>query len=199
MSISLNKGSSLSLAKSDGSALSHVRLGLGWDAAPAPAKKGLFGGLAKALGGSVDLDASAILFDSSGQVVDKVSFSHLRSNDGSVTHSGDNLTGAGDGDDEQIVVNLTQVPANVNSVVFVITSYSGQKFDTLQNVFARVVDISNGEQEVVRYNLAESKNNTANVIAKISRSGNGWSFTAIGEYTDGRTVKNVVDVARNFA
>lgn len=188
MAITLNKGSSLSLKKSDGSGLTQVRLGLGWDAA----KSGFFGG-------SVDLDASAIMLDASAKDVDTVYFGKLKSKDGSVKHSGDNLTGAGDGDDEQITVDLANVPENVKTIVFVITSYSGQKFSAVKNVYARVVDTSAGETEVVRYNLAESKDNTANVIAKITREGAGWAFTAIGEFTNGRTAKKTLDVVVRHA
>lgn len=189
MTISLSKGNSLSLKKEDGSSLTNVRLGLGWDAA----KRGFFGG-----GGEIDLDASAVLLNASGQPTDIVYFNELVSKDGSIRHSGDNLTGEGDGDDEQINVNLSAIPANVQSVVFVITSYSGQKFNSVQNVYARVVDTSAGEKEVVRYNLAESAGVTANVIAKVSRDGSGWAFTAIGEYTSGKTAHDTLaTVARH--
>lgn len=185
MAISLQKGSSLSLKKADGSALTKVRLGLGWDAA----KRGFFGG------GAIDLDASAVLLNASGAPVDTVYFGQKKSKDGSVRHSGDNLTGDGDGDDEQIVVDLTKIHSDVKTVVFVITSYSGQKFDAVNNVYARVVDTSSAsENEVVRYNLAESAGMTANVMAKISRESNGWVFTAIGEYTNGRTAHKTLDV-----
>lgn len=190
MAISLQKGSSLSLKKDDGSALSNVRLGLGWDAA----KRGFFGG-----GGEIDLDASAVLLNASGQPMDIVYFGQLNSKDGSIRHSGDNLTGDGDGDDEQIAVNLSAIPANVQSVVFVITSYSRQKFSSVQNVYARVVDTSAGEKEVVRYNLAESAGVTANVIAKVSRDGSGWAFTAIGEYTNGKTAHDTLPVVSRHA
>lgn len=186
--ISLAKGNSLSLTKQDGGALTRVILGLGWDAA----KRGLFGGSR-----SIDLDASAILFDGNGRDVDSVWYGHLNSNDGSIRHSGDNLTGAGDGDDEQIVVNLDQVPANVQNIVLTINSYSGHKFSQVMNVFARVVDATTN-QELVRYNLAESKDNTAVLIAKLTRSGNGWVFTALGEFADGKTVAKLVAPARNF-
>lgn len=194
MAISLTKGGSLSLKKGDGSGLTSVMLGLGWDAAKASGLRGLFGG-----GGEIDLDASAILYDAQGGVVDIVYYGHLTSNDGSIRHTGDNLTGDGDGDDEQILVDLTRIPANVKDVVFTINSYSGQTFNQINNVFARVVDSTAGRNaEVVRYNLAESKNNTANIIAKITRQGNEWVFTAIGEFTDGKTANKVVDTARRF-
>lgn len=192
MSISLTKGNTVSLAKKDGSALTKVTLGLGWDAA----KKGLFGGF---LGGDIDLDASALLYDAQGRNTEIVYFGHLNSKDGSVRHSGDNLTGAGNGDDEQIVVDLTRVPAGIQHIVFTINSYSGQKFDQVKNVFARVVDSSDrNNTEIVRYNLAESASKTGVVIAKVSRQGLGWAFTAIGEYGDGRTANKLVDTARNF-
>jgi len=166
MSVSLSKGGSLSLKKNDGSALSKVILGLGWDANK---KKGLFGG-----GGEIDLDASAVLLDAGKNVVDTVWYSQVSSRDGSVRHSGDNLTGAGEGDDEQIVIDLASVPANVTSVVLTINSYSGDKFSQVKNVFARVLDASAGNGvEVVRYNLAESNagDSTANVVAKLVRNG----------------------------
>lgn len=190
MAISLQKGSSLSLKKEDGSSLTKVRLGLGWDAA----KRGFFGG-----GGEIDLDASAVLLGNSGKPMDIVYFGQLTSKDGSIRHTGDNLTGDGDGDDEQINVNLSAIPANVQSVVFVITSYTRQKFNSVRNVYARVVDTSTGEKEVVRYNLAESEGKTANVIAKVSREGSGWVFTAIGEYTDGKTAHDTLGVVSRHA
>lgn len=186
MSVSLSKGSSVSLKKQDGSDLSRVILGLGWDAKK---KKGFFGG-----GGDIDLDASAVLLDASKNVVDSVWYGNLGSRDGSVKHSGDNLTGAGEGDDEQIVVDLSRVPANVASIVLTINSYSGDEFSQVSNVFARVVDASTSAQvEVVKYDLASSDtgNSTANIVAKLVRSGAGWSFTALGVAATGKTVKQL--------
>lgn len=191
MSISLTKGSSISLAKQDGGALTNVTLGLGWDSV----KKGGFFGF----GGEIDLDASAILYNGQGQALDVVYFGKLNSNDRSVQHTGDNLTGAGDGDDEQIRVDLSRVSPEIQNIVFTINSYSGQTFDKVSNVFARVLDSSTGRNdEIVRYNLAESKQNTANIIAKLSRNGSGWAFTAIGEFTNGKTAQKLVDPARAY-
>lgn len=184
MGISLTKGGTLSLAKADGGALTRVRMGLGWD----QAKSGFFG-----IGGSIDLDASALLFDANRQLVDTVAFNHLRSKDGSVQHGGDNLTGAGDGDDETIDVDLSRVPANVTSIVFVITSYSGQAFDKIKNVFCRLVDLSAGQNEVVKYQLgAEQGNSNAQIMAVVSRSGSGWVFRAVGESARGKVAKDMV-------
>ena len=146
----------------------------------------------------MDLDASAIMFDSSGKDVDTVYYGRLLSHDGSVQHSGDNLTGEGDGDDEVITVNLRSVSANIKTIVFVITSYSGQKFNEVKNVFARVSDGVSG-QETVRYNLAESSDATGLVIAKLTRADNGWDFTAIGEFvTAARTPNKMVAPAARF-
>lgn len=189
MVISLTKGASLSLTKPDGSALTKVRLGLGWDAVK---KRGLFGGG----GGEIDLDASAILFDAKKNVVDMVWYGQLQSRDGSIRHSGDNLTGDGDGDDEQIVVDLSKVSSTVQSIVLVITSYSRQSFDKIENVFARVVDLTNGENEVTRYDLANGGNHTAKIVATISRAATGWTIKAVGDSANGRTVNDVLNEAQ---
>lgn len=189
MSVSLSKGSSLSLKKNDGSALSKVILGLGWDANK---KKGLFG-----LGGEIDLDASAVLLDAGKNVVDSVWYGQKVSRDGSVKHSGDNLTGAGEGDDEQIVIDLSRIPANVASVVLTINSYSGDKFSQVKNVFARVLDASSSSPvESVRYDLADSNagDSTANIVAKLVRNGSGWDFVALGVPATGKTVNDLTGV-----
>jgi tellurium resistance protein TerZ len=191
MGLSLQKGQALSLTKNDGGALTRVRLGLGWDAVAG--KRGLFGMKKEA---EVDLDASAVFFDAAGQPIDYVWFNQLRSKDGSAQHAGDNLTGAGDGDDEVIRIDLSAVHQAVAQIVFVISSYSRQTFDNVQNAFCRVVDDSTaGAPEVARYQLTESGPHTAMVMAKVSRSGAGWTFTAIGERANGRTVQDLVGPA----
>jgi tellurium resistance protein TerZ len=191
MGLSLQKGQALSLTKNDGGALTRVRLGLGWDAVAG--KRGLFGMKKEA---DVDLDASAIFFDAASQPIDYVWFNQLRSKDGSAQHQGDNLTGAGEGDDEVIRIDLSAVHQAVAQIVFVISSYSRQTFDNVQNAFCRVVDDSTaGAPEVARYQLTESGPHTAMVMAKVSRSGAGWTFTAIGERANGRTVQDLVGPA----
>ena len=188
--LTLQKNQSLSLAKADGSALTKVQLGLGWDAVRKGGLRGLLGDA-----GEIDLDASAILVGG-GRVQDTVFYGQLTSRDGSIRHTGDNLTGQGDGDDEQIVVDLNAIPANIDKVVFVITSYSGQTFNKVENVFARVVDISGTGQEVVRYDLgANTGDGTANIIAKLTRSAGGWAFTALGTPANGRTPSKLNDHA----
>jgi len=179
MSVNLSKGQKLSLTKSSGGTLTRVRMGLGWDAAK---KKGFFGKRDQ----EIDLDASGLLFDGSGQLVDVVWFNQLGSKDGSVVHTGDNRTGAGDGDDESIVVELTQVPANVSTIVFTVNSFTGQDFSQIESAFCRLVDEADGS-EIARYELTGSGTHNAQVMAKVSRDGAGWSMTAIGAPTSGRT------------
>lgn len=189
MALSLQKGQSLSLTKSNGSTLTKVRLGLGWDSA-VPAKRGFFG---KAKPVEVDLDASAIFFDVSGKALDTVFFNQLTSKDGSTVHTGDNLTGEGDGDDETILVDLTSVNSKVAHIVFVISSYTGQTFNEVENAFSRLIDDSApGSPEVARFQLTEAGSHTAMVMSKISRQGDGWTFQAIGEKAHGKTVNDLI-------
>ncbi|HEY8479694.1 MAG TPA: TerD family protein [Spirillospora sp.] len=185
MSISLQKGQKVSLAKPGGGTLTRVKMGLGWDAV---AKKGLFG---RSRPQNIDLDASCLLFDASKNLVDQVWFRQLRSKDGSVQHTGDNLTGEGEGDDEVINVDLQSVPANVTQLVFTVNSFTGQDFSQIQNAFCRLVDLTTGE-EIARYDLSGSGPHTAQIMAKVSRDGNGWSMTAIGQPATGRTFQHLL-------
>jgi tellurium resistance protein TerZ len=187
MAITLSKGQTVSLKKNDGGTLTHVRMGLGWDAMK---KKGLFGGRKSQ---SIDLDASAVLYDANRNVVDQVWFQQLRSKDGSLQHSGDNLTGDGEGDDESITVYLDRVPDNVATVVFLVNSFTGQDFSQIENAFCRLVDETNG-QEIARYELTGSGSHTAQVMAKVSRDGGGWSMTAIGAIANGKTFRELLPV-----
>ncbi len=184
MAVSLTKGQSVSLVKQGGGSLSRVRMGLGWDAVK---KKGLFGSKSQ----SIDLDASALLFDGRGQLVDQVWFQQLRSADGSLVHTGDNRTGAGDGDDESILVDLTSVPAHVTSLVFVVNSFTGQDFTQIENAYCRLVDETTST-EIARYALTGSGRHNSQVMAKVSRDGAGWSMTAIGAVANGRTFRDLL-------
>ncbi|WP_030276221.1 TerD family protein [Streptomyces sp. NRRL B-24484] len=186
MSVNLGKGQKVDLGKPDGGALAVVRMGLGWQAAP---RKGFF---AKLMARDIDLDASAVLF--AGRTpVDVVYFQHLISSDGSVRHSGDNLTGgAGQGaDDEVITVDLTRVPKKVDQIVFTVNSFTGQTFQDVQNAFCRLVDDATG-RELARYTLTGGGSHTAQIMAKVHRSNGGWQMTAIGAPTQGRTFQDVI-------
>jgi len=186
MAISLAKGQKISLDKEAGQTLTQIVMGLGWDVAQ---KKGFL----RKLGGvaSVDLDASCVTFDESGQKVDEVWFSQLKSKDGSIVHTGDNLTGAGDGDDEQIIVDLSKVPSNVKSLVFVVNSFTGQNFSQIENAFCRIVNGANN-QEIARYNLSAQGSHNAQIMTKVYRHDGQWKMHAIGEIASGRTFHDLM-------
>ncbi|MEU4930008.1 TerD family protein [Streptomyces yokosukanensis] len=187
MSVNLSKGQQISLSKSDGAALTAVRMGLGWRAAQ---RKGFLAKLAGAR--EIDLDASALLF-AGGQPVDVVFFQHLVSDDGSVRHLGDNLTGgAGAGDDDEVIlVDLARVPGHVDQIVFTVNSFTGQTFAEAQDAFCRLVDERSG-RELARYTLSGGGAYTAQIMAKLQRSGSGWQLTALGEPAAGRTFQDLL-------
>ncbi|MED7952512.1 TerD family protein [Streptomyces sp. BE20] len=174
MGVSLAKGGNVSLTK-EAPGLTAVIVGLGWD-------------VRTTTGADYDLDASALLCNAVGKVLSDghfVFFNNLRSPDGSVEHSGDNLTGGGDGDDEQIKVDLATVPAEVAKVVFPVSIYDAdarhQSFGQVRNAFIRVVNQANG-QEIARYDLTEdASTETAMVFGELYRSGAEWKFRAIGQ------------------
>ncbi|WP_030348010.1 MULTISPECIES: TerD family protein [unclassified Streptomyces] len=185
MSVNLSKGQAISLEKKDGATLTAVRMGLGWQAAK---RRGLFGSRTR----EIDLDASAVLF-AGAEPKDVVFFRHLVSDDGSVRHTGDNLVGgAGQGgDDEAILVDLQRVPVHIDQIVFTVNSFTGQTFHEVQNAFCRLVDETNG-QELARYTLAGGGEYTAQIMAKVHRSGSGWTMTAIGAPANGRTFQDLM-------
>ncbi len=197
MAISLVKGQKISLDKESGGELTRIFMGLGWDVAKTP-KKGLLGGLlGGGGGGSIDLDASCVMFDESGQQLDMVWFRQLKSRDGSVVHSGDNLTGEGEGDDEVINVDLARVPASVKSLVFTVNSFRGQDFSTVANAVCRVVDATD-RKEIARYDLSASGAHTGMIMAKLYRHNQEWKFHAIGEPGQGRTIDAMMPQIRGM-
>ena len=185
MAITLVKGQNISLQKEGGGSLSRVVMGLGWD--PVQQKKGFFSKKAP----DIDLDASVALFDEAKNVVDIVSFQKLRSSVGSILHTGDNLTGAGDGDDEQIKVNLDAVPANVKYLAFVVTSYRGQTFNDVDNAFCRLVDETTNK-EIARYTLSGGGAHTAMIMAKLYRHQCEWKMHALGDPGNGKIVQDLL-------
>lgn len=181
MAINLQKGQKISLDKEAGVTLTKIIMGLGWDAMKTKGFLG-FGGKTQ----EVDLDASCIMFDEQGSQTDAVWFRQLKSNDGSVVHTGDNRTGEGDNDDEQIVVDLTKVPANVKSLVFTVNSFTGQNFSQIENATCRILNAANN-QEIARFNLSTLGSHNAQIMAKVYRHGTEWKMHAIGEIGNGRT------------
>ncbi|MEV0334087.1 TerD family protein [Nocardia sp. NPDC050717] len=170
--VSLQKGQRVTLRKEGGVALTFVKMGLGWD----PVRtRGMFGNRTV----DIDLDASVCLF-ADNNLVDVAYYGQLSSKDGSVRHQGDNLTGEGDGDDEMILVDLTRIPAHINSLLFIVTSYKGHTFEQVQNAFCRLIDGSNNG-ELARYTLAGGMPFTAMAMAKVYRVGADWKMQALGE------------------
>lgn len=190
MSVNLSKGQKISLEKEAGGALSRVTMGLGWDSI----KRGGFLGFG-ARSEAVDLDASCLLFDEGGQLSDSVWFRQLRSRDGSILHTGDNRTGAGEGDDEQIMVDLAAVPASVKSLVFTVNSFTGQSFAQVENAYCRLVNTADG-REVARFNLSVQGAHTAQIMAKVYRHNGEWKMHAIGENGSARTFDDLLPQIR---
>ena len=184
MSVSLQKGQKVSLTK-ENAGLSAVLVGLGWDEV-GQAKKGLFAPKPQ----PIDCDASAILLKN-GKFCDKsdlVYFGKLKHKSGSVQHLGDNLTGAGDGDDEQIIIDLSKVPAEYDRIVMVVNIYDAvkrsQHFGMIQNAFIRIVD-GKTNAEMCRYNLTEDYTGyTAMIFGEIYRHNGEWKFNAMGQPTN---------------
>ena len=174
MPVSLQKGGNVSLSK-EAPSMTKALIGLGWDERQTD-------------GVDFDLDASAFLVDASGKVrseKDFIFYNQLSSICGSVVHQGDNRTGAGEGDDEQIIADLEKVPADIQKIVITVTIHdekgSGLNFGQVSNAFIRIADNANGN-EVVRYDLSEDySTETAMVFAELYRKDGGWSFRAIGQ------------------
>lgn len=182
MSISLQKGQKVSLSK-DNAGLGKVIIGLGWD--EVQQKRGFFAPKPA----PIDCDASAILLQNGHLMYkeDIVYFGNLKHPTGTVQHMGDNLTGAGDGDDEQIIVDLSRIPEQYDKIVLVVNIYQavqrGQHFGLIQNAFIRLVDARNNS-EMCKYNLTENYSGmTAMIFGEVYRHNGEWKFTAIGQGT----------------
>ena len=179
MAVSLSKGQKVSLTK-DNPNLKNILVGLGWDV------KRYDGGF------DFDLDAAAFLLGANGKVTsdaDFVFYNQLKHPSGSVEHLGDNLTGAGEGDDEEIKIDLSKVPANIEKIDFTVTIYDAkernQTFGQVENAYIRVVDEATGK-ELIRYDLGEDFSiETAVVVGEIYRKNGEWRFNAIGSGWEG--------------
>lgn len=179
MAISLKKGQKVDLTKSN-PGLSKILIGLGWDTN-------------KYDGGSdFDLDSSVFLLGADSKVTDGgdfIFFNNLKHASGSVEHLGDNLTGAGDGDDEEIKIDLSKVPANIEKIAFTVTIYEAdarkQNFGQVENAFIRVFDEQNGK-ELIRYDLDEDFSiETAVIVGELYRNKGEWKFNAVGSGFEG--------------
>lgn len=192
MGVSLTKGQSVSLNKLSPTALKNIQMGLGWDVAK-PKSSGLFGMFGRSGGSapSIDLDASCVLLDANANFVEAVWFRNLTGSQGAIKHTGDNLTGAGDGDDETIKVNLSGIPAKVTTLVFLVNSFRGQTFDQVENAYCRVVN-TDTNAELARFNLSCQGSHTGQIMAKLTNESGEWSLTAIGVNSQGRTFEEMM-------
>jgi tellurium resistance protein TerD len=187
MSISIAKGGNVSLSK-EAPGLTKILIGLGWDARATD-------------GADFDLDASAFLLAESGKVrsdADFIFYNQLKSADGSVEHTGDNLTGEGEGDDEAIKVDLSRVPAEIQRIAVAVTIHDAdnrrQNFGMVQNAFIRVVNDSDNK-EIARYDLSEDySTETALIFGEVYRHGAEWKFRAVGQGFQG----GLAPLARNY-
>lgn len=198
MAINLQKGQRVDLTKGN-KGLSKILIGLGWD----PVKKqggGLLGGLFKGGSADIDCDASVLMLDENNKFrkkEDLIYYGNLRSPNGSIVHTGDNITGDGDGDDEQIIVELNLIPADVQKLVFVVNIYDcvrrKQDFGLIENAFIRVANAGSNE-ELIRYNLSDNyAGKTSLVVGEIYRNNNEWKFAAIGEGTLEASLSEIVN------
>lgn len=187
MAVSLSKGGNVSLSKEE-PGIETVTIGLGWDARSTD-------------GQDFDLDASCFMLGANGKVrsdSDFIFYNNLTSTDGSVVHGGDNRTGAGDGDDETINVDLVKVPADVTKLAIAVTIHEAdqrkQNFGQVSNAFIRVVNSKTGK-EVARYDLSEdASTNTAMIFGELYKHNNEWKFKAVGQGYNG----GLGPLARNF-
>ncbi|AVR95499.1 TerD family protein [Pseudoduganella armeniaca] len=174
MAISLQKGGNVNLSK-EAPGLSQLTVGLGWDARSSD-------------GAAFDIDSSAFMLKVDGKVrndLDFIFYNNLKSADGSVQHSGDNRTGAGEGDDETVRLDLSKVPADVDRIAFCVTIHEAdsrrQNFGQVQKAFIRCVNAATN-QEIARYDLSEdSSTETAMVFGEVYRNGSDWKFKAVGQ------------------
>lgn len=189
--VNLQKGQKVDLTKGN-AGLKRLIVGLGWDAAK---RTGFFSRTQ-----TIDCDAEAILLRAGGKLTNKndvVFYNHLRHESGCVIHQGDNLTGDGDGDDEQIMVYLQDMPSVYERVVITVTIYQAtakrQHFGMIKNAYIRIMNADNG-QELCRYNLSDNYDGkTAMIFGEIYRHNGEWKFSAIGEGTDDDGVSQVMN------
>jgi stress response protein SCP2 len=169
--IELQRGDEMVLAREDGGPLGRLTMGLGWDKKPGA---GFIGTGAP----DVDLDASAMQY-AGEQLFDLAFFNHLGTRDGSVVHLGDNISGRGEGDDEQITIDLAKVFPRVDTMLFLVSSYQGHSLEWVRNAYCRLVD--EDDEEIARFTLTEGVPRTGFMLAKMFRDGDAWRLKAIGQ------------------
>ena len=169
--IELKRGDEMPLTRDDGTLLGRLTMGLGWDRRPGA---GFIGTGAP----DIDLDASAFQY-AGGQLFDLAFFNHLATRDGAVTHLGDNISGRGEDDDEQIAIDLAKVYPRVDTMLFLVSSYQGHSLEFVHHAYCRLVD-DDGD-ELARFTLTEGVPRTGFMMATMVRDGDGWRLRAIGQ------------------
>jgi stress response protein SCP2 len=187
--IELKPGDEMVLAHDDGTPLGRLTMGLGWDKKPGA------GFLSGANTPDVDLDASAVQY-AGDQLFDLAFFNHLETRDGSVKHLGDNLSGRGEGDDEQITIDLQRVFPRVDSMLFLVSSYHGHSLEWVHNAYCRLVDEQ--DEEIARFTLTEGVPRTGFMMARMFRDGEGWRLRAIGQGVAVTVPTESLDVLQRF-
>jgi len=186
--IELTRDQEMVLARDDGTSLGRLTMGLGWDKKPGA---GFIGTGAP----DVDLDASAVQY-AGEQLFDLAFFNHLETRDGSVTHLGDNISGRGDGDDEQITVDLAKVFPRVDTMLFLVSSYQGHSLEFVRNAYCRLV--AEDGKEIARFTLTEGVPRTGFMMAKMFRDGDQWRLKAIGRGVAVTVPTESLDVLARF-
>jgi stress response protein SCP2 len=190
MAINLQKGQTINLEK-DSFDLSSITIGLGWD-------------VSETSGDNFDLDAFALLCDNNGKIKDFkediVYYGHLKHSSDTVTHTGDNLTGEGEGDDEQIIVKLGKIPSTFDKIIFGANIYSAksrnQHFGKVSNSFIRAVD--NNGKEIARFTLngKEYSGKIGMIFGEVYRKDSGWKFRALGSPTEENGISEIAGLYR---
>lgn len=195
MSVNLQKGQKVSLKKSNGKKLSRLMVGLGWDAAEKKSG-GFFSGL---FSGAKNIDCDASVFMCrGGKYVDKedlIYFGNLHHPSDCIKHMGDNLTGEGEGDDEQIFIDLDKMPAHYDRLIFVVNIYDAvsrkQHFGMIKNAYIRIID-PDSREELCRFNLSDDYTDMLSMIAgAVYKRGDEWKFDAIGTGTKDKNLREL--------
>lgn len=181
--VTLRKNETVSLVERGEAPLTRVRMGLGWDPAT--------------VGRNVDLDASVIAYGRSADKLVNVWFMKREAYQGAIHHSGDNLTGRGEGDDEVITIDLGALPSEVHALVFTVNSFAGHKFDQVGRAHCRLIDDHTG-RELVRFELSKGEPTTGVFMAMLVRGPQSWNMTALGVYAKGATVRKMVAPGKRF-
>jgi tellurium resistance protein TerZ len=192
MAVTLSKNQSMSLEQTAGATLPHINMGIGW----IPVNKW---GLLRILLGQdgIDINASCLVLNSAGELVDIIWIWRRTSLSGAIEHSGGNLRGTGIVDDETIRIELSRLPAAAQHLVFTINSFSGQTFNDVENVYCRLINPSN-HTELAHFSLSEKGHHNGVIMAYMTHNTDGWTLTALGSAGSGNRFDDIVSDAQKL-